>query len=115
MLPEELRCLDIADGMADRGDPLTMEQLDKILRDPRERQRFLTDPLVDVDTRDRLRTLVRNAETTVEACNELWQMKWYVMQCRFNPALATRSKRFWSFMAPHSLERPAFSETDGSA
>lgn len=100
MLAEERRCLDIADGMAQRGDPLTMEQLDKILRNAYAQREFLTDPAVDQGIRDRLRSLLERADHNVEECNLLWSMKWFVMQCRLNPVMADRTTRFWSFTVP---------------
>ena len=100
MLAAEWRCLDIADGMAQRGDPLTMEQIDKILRNPQEQRQFLADPWVDPTIRERLRSLVEAADHHVEDCHLLWAMKWFVMQCRLNPAWADRAERFWSFTAP---------------
>lgn len=115
MLAEELRCLDIADGMAQRGDPMTMEQLDKILRNAQEQRQFLADPAVDPGIRDRLRTLVASADHMVEECNLLWAMKWFVMQCRLNPVLADRATRFWSFTAPPWPEPLPSLPTAGSA
>ena len=114
MLAEELRCLDIADGMAQRGEPLTIERLDAILRQPQAQQDFLKDPYVDPDIRGRFGALLDAAQTQVEPCNEIWRMKWFVMQCRFNPAMADRAKRFWSFTAPPLPEPLPSSVTVGS-
>lgn len=99
MLDEELRCMRIVEGMAQRGDPLDLDHLNAVLRYPVPQAQFLRDERVDPAIREEFATLVREAQGDVEACNTLWRMKWYVMQCRWNPALKERATRLWCFTA----------------
>lgn len=116
MLQEELRLLGIAEGMVMRGDPLTWERLDAILRDDAERVTFLRDERVDPVIREQLGDIMEEAGRTMEG-QDLWiRMQWYVMQCRFNPTLTDRARRFWSyFTAPPSGEPATSSGMAASA
>lgn len=91
----------LVEGLAQQGQPVTIERLDGLLRDRYERLRFVEDVRVDADIRQDFAELVERAQYDLEASNTLWAMKWFVMQCRLNPALARKRDRLLSFTAPH--------------
>ena len=100
MLNEERQCMLLVEGMAQQGRPVTIERLDDILRDHYERLRFLEDDRVDETIRSDYAQLIERAQQDLEASNILWSMKWFVMQCRLNPALTRKRDRLLSFTAP---------------
>ena len=100
MLKEEMECMLLVEGMVQQGRPVTIERLDDILRDHYERLRFLEDDRVDPTIRSDYAQLIEQAQHDLEASNTLWSMKWFVMQCRLNPALSRKRDRLLSFTAP---------------
>lgn len=55
------------EGVAQRGDPLDLDHLEAILRDPVPRALLLWDERVDPAIREEFSTLVREAQGDVEA------------------------------------------------
>jgi hypothetical protein len=107
VLQEELRLVGIAEGMVTRGDPLTWERLDAILRNEDEQSAFLKDQRIDPVIRNEYADILTEAGRTLEGLDLWHRMQWYVMQCRFNPAFHERARRFWSyFTAPPSGAPP---------